>query len=453
MKNFRVYLISLGCPKNQVDSEYLLGTLIQNGATIVDKPDEADLIAINTCAFIQTAVEEALDTILEMTRYRKDGSAKALVVLGCLPQRYGVDLTKSLPEVDLFWGSGDLDRLPEQITRLLAGTKIDEKPDTWPLPGFAPDGPGPRVRAAPFYRAYLKIAEGCSNACSYCLIPQLRGPRRSRPLAVLVSEAEALAQSGVKELILVAQDTTAYGQDLSEASLAGLLAELAQIDGLEWLRVMYAYPAGINDTLIKVMADHAKVCPYLDLPLQHASPRILKKMNRRGSQDLVELITRLRQGLPGLALRTTMMVGFPGETEEDFNILMGFIQEVRFDRLGVFKYSPEEGSKAATLPQQVPQRLKENRRRKLMAAQRRISRAANRALIGKTIPVIVEGRSSETDLLLIGRTRGQAPEIDGQVYITSGTAAPGDIKPIRISQAHDYDLVGEIQPDKSDGLV
>ncbi|MBU2547738.1 MAG: 30S ribosomal protein S12 methylthiotransferase RimO [Proteobacteria bacterium] len=437
-QDLRVHLISLGCPKNRVDSEYMLGCLAELGYRVVDDPAEAGLIVINTCAFIQSAVQESVETILAMGEFKRDQGAR-LVVTGCLPQRYQNELAASLPEVDVFLGTGRLDRLADYL---------DKPPDgriQCQDPGFAPDRPGPRLRSAPFFQAYLKIAEGCSNACTYCLIPRLRGPLRSRPRTVLLEEASALAESGVVELVLVAQDTTAYGRDLApKETLARLLADLAEIPGLQWLRVMYAYPSGLSRELLEVMAGQEKVAPYLDLPLQHASPAVLKRMGRSGRIDPIGLVERLRRAVPGLTLRTTMMVGFPGETEEDFARLLDFVQAARFEHLGVFKFSPEEGTAAARSKTQVPQRIKEVRRRKLMALQRRISRGAQQQLVGRILPVLIEGLSEETDLLLAGRTAGQAPDIDGLVYITKGTAAPGRIEPVRITQAHDYDLVGEI---------
>ncbi|MEW5723576.1 MAG: 30S ribosomal protein S12 methylthiotransferase RimO [Thermodesulfobacteriota bacterium] len=439
--NTTVHLVSLGCPKNRVDSEYLLGLLAERGARVVEDPAQARVILINTCGFIRPAVEEAVETIFEMAAYKAAGSAQVLGVIGCLAERYREDLAKSLPEVDFFWGTGGLDRVPGLI-EASAGRRDAA---SWPGPGWAPEAPGPRLRSAPAHTAYLKIAEGCSNACSYCLIPKLRGRRKSRPAAVLLAEAAALAAAGVKELILVAQDTTAYGRDLpGRESLARLLAGLAETKGLEWLRVMYAYPTGLQPELLEVMASEPKVCPYLDLPLQHASPAVLKRMRRGGPRDLSVLVRGLRDQVPGLVLRTTMMVGFPGETEADFRMLLDFAAQARFERLGVFKFSPEEGSAAAGFPDQVPQRIKENRRRKLMALQRRVSREKNRALVGQILPVLIEGVHPETDFLLAGRTRGMAPEIDGRVLINKGEASAGEIRNVLITGAFDYDLVGEI---------
>jgi len=441
-QNKKVFIISLGCPKNQVDSEFLLGALIREGYKVTQGPEEAGIILINTCAFIQPAVEESIDTVLEMADFKQSGRAWALVVTGCLPQRYQDDLALSLPEVDLFCGAGEINLLPSLLENLARGVKFESR--LLSEPGFVPTEPGLRMQAAPFFRAYLKIAEGCSNACSYCLIPKLRGPYRSRPLQDLLAEAHLLAENGVKELILIAQDTTAYGRDLDPpVSLPTLLNRLAHVQGLKWLRIMYAYPNGVSDELIEVMAKEPKICAYLDLPLQHSSPGVLQRMGRGHNPDLSGLLTRLRQDLPELSLRTTIMVGFPGETDADFEHLMEFVQESRFNHLGVFKFFPEAGSAAARFSDQVPQKIKEKRRRKLMALQRRISRELNRSLIGRTLPVLIEGPSEETDLLLTGRTQGQAPDADGLVFITKGKAKVGEIQPVKITQAHDYDLVGE----------
>jgi len=451
-QNKKIYIISLGCSKNQVDSEFLLGSLVRRGYEVTQESLEAGVILVNTCAFIQPAVEESIEIILEMADVKKSGQAWALVVAGCLPQRFQHDLALSLPEVDLFCGTGEINLLPGLLDALARGRKMR----SWPLspPGFIPPGSGPRLQAAPFFRAYLKIADGCSNACSYCLLPRLRGPFKSRPLEDLVDEAESLVENGVQELILVAQDTTAYGRDLSPATnLAALLERLVRVQGFEWLRVMYAYPSGVSDELIEVMGREPKICHYLDLPLQHASPGILERMGRGGEGSLPDLLARLRRGLPGLSLRTTLMVGFPGETDADFEQLLEFVKQSRFNHLGVFKFFPEEGTAAARFPNQVPQRIKENRRRKLMALQRRISRKLNQARTGQILPVLIESRSDETGLFLVSRTQGQAPEVDGQVLITRGEVHAGKIVPVKITHALDYDLIGEVVEGSGSGRV
>jgi ribosomal protein S12 methylthiotransferase len=442
MVNKNIYLISLGCPKNLVDAEHLLGRMVADGWRVVEEPDQAEAILVNTCSFIEAAVSESVEHLLEASRLKREGRLRALVAFGCLPQRYRSELAEAMPEVDLWWGSGAYEELPSALSALLSDGHRPA-PD-WDRRGFLPVGSGARLRSAPFYRAYLKIAEGCSNRCSYCIIPRLRGPYRSRPLTDLVEEARGLAAQGVRELILVAQDTTAYGRDLGGGDLAELLDRLADVAGLRWLRIMYAYPEGVTDDLLSVMAGRPEVCPYLDLPLQHASRRVLRRMGRRIDEAPLDLVERIRSAVPGISLRTTVMVGFPGETEADFQALLDFVQRASFDSLGAFKFSAETGVAAAGFPDQVPQRAKENRRRKIMAVQRRIARAKNRTLIGQTVPVLVEGRSEETDLLLVGRTRGQAPEVDGVVYINRGRASAGDIVPVGITEAHDYDLVGGI---------
>ena len=454
MSTPKIHLVSLGCPKNLVDSETVLGLLSNMGAQVVEEPEAADAIVVNTCAFIQSAVEESIEYILELAELKKTGQVKAMAVFGCLPQRYRNELSEVLPEVNLFWGTCDLDRLPEAVMSLLETPDPGKTPTMCQgteRPGFAPANPLPRLRSAPFYRAYLKIAEGCDNNCSYCLIPSLRGPLRSRPLEILVEEAAGLAENGVRELIVVAQDTTAYGRDMGNGTdLTLLLQQLADLRGFDWIRIMYAYPSGIKPELLELMAGHAKILPYLDLPLQHVSPGVLKNMRRGGPRDLLKLLDRIRNVVPDIILRTTLMVGFPGETQADFDQLLDFVQKARFNHLGVFKFFAEDGVPAAKYPDQVPQKVKEIRRRKIMAAQRRISASLNRRLVGSTVPVLVEGPSSETDLLLSGRTRGQAPDIDGQVYINKGTATTGDIMPVLITESHDYDLVGEIIPPGGD---
>jgi len=441
--NKRIHIISLGCPKNLVDSEFILGFLTRRGYTVTDRPEEAGALLVNTCAFIEAAVEESIDAILDLVRFKETGSAWALVVAGCLTERYREELAALLPEVDLFYGTGGLNRLPDFLDDLALGHKIE----TMPLarPGFIPKNKALRLRSAPFFQAYLKIAEGCSNACSYCLIPRLRGPYRSRPFRDVLDEAAVLVREGVREVTLVAQDTTAYGLDLNPpADLAALLAGLTGIDGLGWLRVMYAYPRGITDHLIEVMSREPKICAYLDLPLQHSSPSVLKKMGRGRMIPPSDLVTWLRREIPALSLRTTLMVGFPGESDEDFEDLMEFVARSRFEHLGVFAFSPEEGAGAAALPGQVAEEIKRERRERIMLLQKSISREHNRAMMDKVIPVLVEGYSPETELLLVGRSRGQAPDIDGQVLINKGTAAPGEITPVLITEAFDYDLVGEI---------
>ncbi len=439
----KVSLVSLGCPKNLVDAEVMLGYLGREGYEVTTDERDADIIIVNTCSFIKEAKQESIDTILDLADRKHDARCRLLIVTGCLPQRYQEELAGELPEVDIFVGTGDYPRIAEIIAehRGVSG-QLRYTGD----PNFLFDEHLPRLKSSPYYSAYLKIAEGCSNCCSYCVIPSLRGAFRSRSLESLLDEARELVAGGVKELNLIAQDITTYGRDLSAGeSLEGLLRELAKLEGLHWIRLLYAYPDGITDGLIRLIEEEEKLCKYLDIPLQHISDPVLKRMNRRSSEaDIRGLLTRLRTKIPEIALRTSLIVGFPGETEEDFKKLLHFVEEAQFDRLGVFCYSREEGTPAAVMPDQVSERLKRERYRKLMRAQARVSFKRNRRLIDTVEQVIVEGYSEETDLLLKGRSSRQAPDIDGQVYITAGNAAVGDIVNLKITDSSDYDLIGEI---------
>ncbi len=441
----KVSLVSLGCPKNLVDAEVMLGYLGREGYEVTTDERDADIIIVNTCSFIKEAKQESIDTILDLADRKHDARCRLLIVTGCLPQRYQEELAGELPEVDIFVGTGDYPRIAEIIAehRGVSG-QLRYTGD----PNFLFDEHLPRLKSSPYYSAYLKIAEGCSNCCSYCVIPSLRGAFRSRSLESLLDEARELVAGGVKELNLIAQDVTSYGRDLSAGeSLEGLIRELAKLEGLRWIRLLYAYPDGITDGLIRLIKEEEKLCKYLDIPLQHISDPVLKKMNRRSSEaDIRGLVTLLRTEIPEIALRTSLIVGFPGETEEDFKKLLHFVEEAQFDRLGVFCYSREEGTPAAVMPDQVSERLKRERYRKLMRAQARVSFKRNRRLIDTVEQVIVEGYSEETDLLLKGRSSRQAPDIDGQVYITAGNAAVGDIVNLKITDSSDYDLIGEIVP-------
>jgi ribosomal protein S12 methylthiotransferase len=442
-KQKTVYPVSLGCPKNLVDTEIMLGQLSREGWEVVAAPEAASLLLVNTCAFIAAASQEAVDTILELARYKEKDPGKCLVVAGCLVQRFGEELPSQIPEVDLFIGVNDFPRLP----RILHDFSGEEETHLFhDAPPFAYAAPQPRYPATPKAFAYLKIAEGCSHRCTYCTIPAIRGPLRSRPLETLLAEAQALAASGAKELNLVAQDTTAYGRDRKGApGLPDLLRELGKIQGLEWLRVLYGHPARITSKLLKTMAAHPQICPYLDLPIQHGHDEMLRRMGRGYSRNLIlETCRRVRDLLPGAALRTTVMVGFPGETEEHFAALFDLVQEVRFEHLGVFLYSPEEGTPAARFAPPVPRRLARARARRLKALQALIVKERLKSLKGTVQPVLVEGVSPESDYLLSGRLITQAPEIDGQVYITAGEARVGEIQPVRITRALPYDLVGEL---------
>lgn len=441
-----VSLVSLGCPKNLVDAEVMLGHLPGDRYEIITDESRADIIIVNTCSFIKEAKEESVETILEVADQKKSGRCRLLVVTGCLPQRYRDELSAELPEVDLFLGTGDAPRLVELLEDHLGRGGIREAVGE---PEFLYDHTTPRVRSSPFYSTYVKIAEGCANHCSYCVIPQLRGPLRSRRLASVVQEVRRLVGAGVKEVNLIAQDITAYGADLEDGTrIETLLRELVQIEDLQWLRLLYAYPDGISEELIELIATEEKICNYLDIPLQHVDDTILAMMNRRIDEaGIRHLIGRLRERIPGITLRTSFIVGFPGETDAQFARLLDFVAGGHFERLGVFRYSREEGTAAAGLANQIPERVKKSRYQKLMKAQNRVSFRKNRALIGNIEPVLVEGYSEETELLLRGRGSRQAPDVDGQVYITAGHAEIGDIVPLRITDSSEYDLIGEILED------
>ncbi len=442
----KVSMVSLGCPKNLVDAEVMLGVLSKRDYEITTDEKDADIIIVNTCSFIKEAKQESIDAILDLAERKKDGRCHTLIVSGCLPQRYQEELANELPEVDIFIGTGDYPRIAEILAEKTgSSSQLRYIGD----PDYIYDETLPRLNSSPSWYSYLKIGEGCSNCCSYCIIPQLRGAYRSRPLEALVAEAERLAERGVKELNIISQDITRYGSDFSDGTtLETLLKRLVQIEGIRWVRLLYAYPDGISSSLIGLIRDEPKICKYLDIPIQHISDPVLKAMKRRSSeQQIRHLIETLRREIPGITLRTSLIVGFPGESVDDFSTLMHFVEQAQFDRLGVFCYSREEGTPAADLPDQISERVKRERYRKLMRAQARLSFRRNRALIGKTEEVIVEGYSEETELLLKGRSSRQAPDIDGQVYITSGTADVGDIVMLAITDSSDYDLIGEMIED------
>jgi ribosomal protein S12 methylthiotransferase len=435
-----VFLVSLGCAKNRVDSEVMLGTLAQKGWTLVERPEAARVIVVNTCSFIAKAREESVDAILEMAAHKTTGACRTLVVAGCLPQRYADELLRELPEVDHFLGTGAY----VQIADLLAAE--DAPRAVIPDPEYVHDAATPRINSMPAWTAYVKISEGCDNACAFCVIPRIRGPQRSRPIDDVVREVDHLARSGVVELNLIAQDLTAYGNDLpGKPRLHELLRELCLVRGPRWLRLHYAYPRDFPDELVDVIAGEEKIVKYLDLPIQHVSDSLLRAMRRgRGSDFIKRLLARLREKVPGIVLRTSLIVGLPGETEEDFAALKEFVREQRFERLGVFEYSPEEGTSAARMKGQVAPRVAARRFREIMAMQRRINREQNRALVGRRLQVLVEGASPETEHLLVGRHAGQSPEIDGITYINDGVARPGEIVTLEVTQAADYDVVGRI---------
>jgi ribosomal protein S12 methylthiotransferase len=437
----KVSLVSLGCPKNLVDAEVMLGHLPPDRFEIVTDESQAEIIIVNTCSFIKEAKEESVETILEVADQKQSGRCRLLVVTGCLPQRYREELAVELPEVDLFLGTSEAARIVELIDAF-GGKPVQ----VIGLPEYLYDHETPRVKSSPFYSTYVKIAEGCANHCSYCIIPQLRGNLRSRSIPSVVAEVRRLVAEGVREINLIAQDITAFGADRDEATcLEDLLRELVRIDDLQWLRLLYAYPDGISDELIELIAAEEKICNYLDVPLQHIDNDILSRMNRRVDEEAIRrLLDRIRTRIPDITLRTSFIVGFPGETEQQFSRLLEFVNEGHFERVGVFRYSQEEGTSAALLEEQIPERTKNVRCRKLMKAQSRVSFRKNRALVGRVEPVLIEGFSEETELLLRGRSIRQAPDVDGQVYITSGQAKIGEIVPLRITDSSEYDLIGEI---------
>ncbi len=437
----KVCLVSLGCPKNLVDSEVTVGLLSKEGYLLTTDPSEAEILIVNTCAFIQDATREAIETILNLTHYKREGRCHLLIVSGCLPQRYGKILEKELPEVDLFIGTGSFQHLPEILK---------QKPKKKTLlnrPTFLYDEKTPRILSTPPFVAYLKIAEGCSNCCTFCTVPQIRGPYRSRTLRSVLEEAKSLADQGVEELILIAQDTTAYGKDLRDGTnLEKLLKRLVKVNGLRWIRILYAYPKKdyFTDGLLELMAREQKICPYLDLPIQHIDDGILRRMGRRTkSQEIRSLLQKIRAFLPGISLRSSLIVGFPGEGESQFKELLDFVEEGRFDHLGVFKYSAEEGTPASRLPNPIPEAVKEERLRTLMEIQKKISLKKYRQMVGRKTEVLVEGLSHQ-GALLRGRLRTQAPEIDGCVLLM-GKARPGDWVEARITQALPYDLLAQIE--------
>ena len=443
MDKFKVSLVSLGCPKNLVDAEVMLGHLPPDRYEIITDDSQADIIVVNTCSFINDAKEESVDTILEVADYKQQGNCKLLVVSGCLPQRYKEELSKQLPEVDLFMGTAEAPRIVELIERQM---QLDTPSQVIGTPDYLYDHDTPRVNSSPFYSSYIKIADGCSNHCSYCVIPSLRGTLRSRSIESVVQEAKNLVAKEVKEINLIAQDITAYGTDRTDgASIEALLKELVKVDGIDWIRLLYAYPDGVSDELIDLIASEAKICNYLDIPLQHIDDQILAEMNRRVDEQQVRtLLKKLREKIPDLTLRTSFIVGFPGETREQFDKLLAFVEEGHFERVGVFRYSREDGTSAAALPSQIPAQTKKGRLNRLMKAQARVSFEKNRALIGRTETVLVEGYSEETELLLKGRSARQAPDVDGQYLITAGQADVGQLVQLKITDSSEYDLIGEI---------
>lgn len=444
----KIGVVSLGCPKNLVDSETMLGLIHEENYEITNDPSEAEIIIVNTCGFIESAKEESINTILQMAEYKKSGSCKYIIVTGCLSQRYAEELFNELPEADAIAGVEVYDEIGSIIKRVMNGERFimleRSKPD---VIYTSKETFLPRILTTPSYTAYLKIAEGCDNCCSYCAIPKIRGPYRSKPMEQVLKEAKALADNGVKELIVVAQDTTRYGEDLpgGKLLLADLLKELNKIESLKWIRVMYCYPNNFTDELIETFASLDKVCKYVDLPLQHASNRLLASMNRYDTREEVEtLLVKLRKRIPGIVIRTTFIVGFPGETDADFEELKEFVEQQRFENAGVFAYSQEEGTVAGAMPNQIPDEIKQERYHELMALQAQISEEIHKDTEGQTLEVLVEGIEEDGSGLHYGRSYREAPDIDGLVFIEN----PGDIKPgcfvkVNILQGFTYESVGE----------
>jgi ribosomal protein S12 methylthiotransferase len=451
----KIGFVSLGCPKNLVDSEVMMGQLARHGYELTTDREAADVIVVNTCGFIDSAKEESINTILEMAQLKDTANCRRLVVAGCLVERYRQDLLNQLPEVDAVLGTSEIEKIvaavdPAAVAAADAAFVTSNAWMTRGLPTYLYDEDTPRILATPKHFAYLKIAEGCDHTCAFCAIPQMRGRYRSRRAGSILREAESLAAQGVKELVLISQDSTQYGLDLGiKDGLADLLRSLARVDGIEWIRIMYTYPNSLSDATLRAMAEEEKVCKYLDMPLQHASAPVLKRMRRGGNRELLEkLLTRAKTIVPGVALRTTFIVGFPGETDADFEELLGFVRDVEFDRVGVFTYSDEEGTHGYDLDEKVTARAMRSRRAKLMREQAKISKRKNRALVGRRFRALLEGISDESDLLLQARLESQAPEVDGHVLINDVPEGfdkrPGDFMTIEITAAHVYDLVAEV---------
>ena len=438
----KILFISLGCDKNLVDTEVMLGLLASRGYEMTDDETEADIIVVNTCCFIHDAKEESIQNILEMAEYKKEGKARALIVTGCLAERYRQEILDEIPEVDEVLGTTAYDRILDAVDAALAGEHSVMLADIDALP--LPDTK--RLVTTGGHFAYLKIAEGCDKHCTYCIIPKIRGNYRSVPMERLIREAEELAAQGVKELILVAQETTLYGKDLyGEKSLHRLVRELCRISGLRWIRILYCYPEEITDELIQVMKEEKKVCHYLDLPIQHASDAVLKRMGRRTSKkELVEIIGKLRREIPDICLRTTLITGFPGETEEQHEELIEFVDEMEFDRLGVFTYSPEEGTPAEKMPDQIDEEVKEERQDELMELQQEIAFENAERMVGREVLVMIEGKVADENAY-VGRTYRDAPNVDGLIFInTDGELLSGDFARVKVTGALDYDLIGEL---------
>lgn len=435
----KIGMVSLGCPKNTVDSELVLGSLASKGYNITADAGGAEVIVVNTCGFIDSAKEESIDTILEMAEYKRKGSCQKLIVMGCLSQRYKDELLKEIPEVDYMVGAGDF----KSVVKIIESDNGIEKALVRE-PVFDYNEDTPRMLTTPRYTAYVKIAEGCSNRCSFCIIPKIRGTFKSRPTDSIVREVEILSGHGVKEVNLISQDTTMYGVDLGiKNGLAGLLKRLVRIDGIKWIRLLYCYPAFLKDELINVIRDEEKICKYIDLPLQHSDDKILSKMMRQEREgEIRDLVNKIRKAIPDVAIRTAFIVGFPGEADTHFGHLVNFIKEMRFEHLGIFTYSPEEGTTAAEMPDQIPDEVKIERRDTIMKLQQKISSENNKRLVGMMRDVLVEDSVSDNEFLIKGRMQTQAPDIDGIVYIEEGDARVGDILPVKITRTMEYDFIG-----------
>ena len=443
----KLNIVSLGCARNLVDSEVMAGLLEKNDYQIVQQPSDADVVLVNTCGFIGPAKEESIETILEISRLKEEGKVKKLIVAGCLSQRYPDEMASELPEVDFFIGTGEVPRIAE----ILREHEFNSTRRQYiGIPSYLYDDATPRLRSTPSYTTFLKVSEGCDHKCAFCIIPQLRGPHRSRPIDSVVKEAVALGQQGVKEINLIAQDLTAYGRDRKDGTtLHGLLREMAQVDGISWIRLLYAYPNFLDQALLDVINNSDKICKYIDIPFQHVSKSLLQRMRRgKSGSEVRQAMEKLRAAIPGMTLRTSMIVGFPGETEADFEELLDFVEEAQFERLGVFKYSEEEGTAAARMPQTVTEEEKERRWQEIMELQAAISRKKNEALIGTIQRVMIDGFDHESDKWS-GRTQAHAPEVDGTVYVGLGAfdeakhMSAGDMIEARIVEAQDYDLIGE----------
>ena len=439
----KVLFISLGCDKNLADSEEMLGMLVENGYTLTNDETEAEIIVVNTCAFIHDAKEESINSILEMARYKTEGVLKALLVTGCLAQRYKEEIIEEIPEVDAVLGTTSFGDIIKALDKVFEGERYLEFKDINALTEISKK----RVLTTGGYYGYLKIAEGCDKRCTYCIIPKLRGNYRSIPMEQLISQAEYLAEQGVRELILVAQETTVYGKDIyGEKCLHKLLKELCKIPGIQWIRILYCYPEEIYPELIQTMKEEKKICHYLDLPIQHCSDKILKKMGRRTTkQELIDIVTLLRKEIPDIILRTTLITGFPGETEEDHEELMEFIDTMEFDRLGVFTYSAEEDTPAANMPNQIAEEVKQDRQAELMELQQEISIDKGNDKIGTCVEVMIEGKVADENAY-VGRTYGDAPNVDGYIFINTDTELmSGDFARVHVTGALEYDLIGELE--------